>query len=119
TAMSAFVVSVRTMRWAIAALDTDNAPCEQLDQLGNELYALNQRAVQLRYGDVQEVPAFRFLPSNCSPIQRYKSLCCLIYQCSEGDIPETPLYQRMRDRADAMAREIVSHLPEYDQAIWD
>ena len=65
-------------------------------------------------------PSSRTAPPLCSRVEALKALRCVIYQCSEGDIPDTSLlYKRMTDRANALCREIVSDLPEYEQAAWD
>jgi hypothetical protein len=118
--MSAFIVTPQTMNWCLHALDTSNAPCDELDCLGRDLYALNQRAVEARYGEEDPFPEFRITPCKPSKIQQLKSLHCLRYQCSEGDIPETSLlYARIEKRIHELESEIIHDLPEYDAAIWD
>jgi len=47
-----------------------------------------------------------------------KSLQCWKYQCSEGDIPETKLYQFFEEVEHHLALKIVINLPEYDKATW-
>jgi hypothetical protein len=54
-----------------------------------------------------------------STIQAYKSLQCLSYQCCEGNVPDNPLYKLLEEIENAMARQIVSDLAEYDKAEWD
>ncbi|MBA4192508.1 MAG: hypothetical protein C0467_31460 [Planctomycetaceae bacterium] len=86
-----------------------------LTMLGRKLYALNQRAIIARYGDrpdddFQAIPEFTydsawaesadegdwsFKEDECPKIS---ALSCLLYQCSEGDVPNDPLYQRIQAR---------------------
>lgn len=40
------------------------------------------------------------------------------YQCSEGTVPERPLYLAFNDVKGIMACEIVRRLPAYDVAEW-
>ena len=80
--MSAFIVSDRTMQAAVAALDDQNQPCAQLDQLGLELYKLNDAAVQSRYPDRIIADSlgydFRYVSWSTPKMQQLKSLNCLI-----------------------------------------
>jgi hypothetical protein len=52
-------------------------------------------------------------------LQAFKSLHCWLYQCSEGDVPETPLYKAFRDISNHWAQHIVASLPAYDKADWE
>ena len=116
--MSAFIVSEATMNRAVQAMDESQS--EELTQLGRAMYALNQDAIEARYCERENVPEFTYSAPACSRVAALKALQCLIYQCSEGDIPETSLlYKRMTDRANALCRAIVHDLPEYEKAAWD
>lgn len=123
--MSAFIVQPLTMSRALRALqiaEGTNPPCEQLDQEGRELYRLNLDAVNARYGRGETEPlteTFAYSVIFPPKVQCYKALLCLIYQCSEGRIPERPLYQRLINASHKLAREIVCDLEEYDDAQWD
>lgn len=117
--MSAFIVSEKTMHNVCVALNVNDSPCEQLDDLGNRLFRLNNEAIFQRYGKREELRLYRFKPVNPKKIQQLKSLQCLIYQCTEGKIPETALYHELVERANELAHSIVHDLPEYDQAAWD
>jgi hypothetical protein len=100
--------------------ETANSQIDGLTMLGRKLYALNQRAIIERYGDrpddrYQAIPEFIYDESEicespsglewslgkdeCPKIQ---SLACLIYQCSEGDVPNDPLYVRMTKRLEEL-----------------
>jgi hypothetical protein len=102
-------------------------------KLVNALFDLNIQAVKERYGD--ESPAtmpghvqtnkqlaigqIPYAYTDANIIQVYKSLKCLIYQCSEGNVPNTPLYKFLEELENTIARHIVSELPEYEKAEWD
>ena len=94
------------------------------EQLASDLFKLNCRAVNARYGQDQ-AKTFRALDFKYDPlefagsVQCLKSLDCLIYQCSEGNIPKDPLYQWLVQLSDHMAHTIVTHLPDFEKAEWD
>ena len=93
------------------------------NQLGRLMFALNIRGVNDRYG-AGEAREFRELDyeyhyETCTKIQALKSLRCWIYQCSEGDTDEQPLFTIMDDYSHSLALDIVGDLPEYDKAEWD
>ena len=133
--MSAFVISPDTMHNVVAAMRDDVASLDALNTLGRDLYAMNIEAVMQRYPDCRNNYAnmpgpidqqgigegYRFNPAAANPcaITRYKAARCLRYQCSEGDVPESEQYAKLNAAIDAMANDIVSHLPEFEQASWD
>ena len=94
------------------------------EPLANAMFALNCEAVNARYGD-GEAEKFRPLTFIFRPepyvtlVEVYKSLQCWLYQCCEGDVPETKLYQFFREIENYLARKIVMALPEYEEAAWD
>ena len=51
-------------------------------------------------------------------IQAHKSASCLSYQCSEGDIPERPLYKALEKFIRNLEREVVTNTPEWEAASW-
>lgn len=132
--MSAFLVSAKTMQQAVeAVLIAENTewdhPAEVrapvVTALGKELFALNQSALAARYGDNDPPPGFRgkaFDPPGrkvgAQNIQHLKSLQCLIYQCSEGEVPETALFKRLEAAEGKLALKIVQGLPAYEAARW-
>jgi hypothetical protein len=92
------------------------------EALGQAMFALNCNAVEQRYGD-GEAKAFRDLDYKfalnimASRFSAYKCLKCWLYQCSEGDVPDTSLlYAAMNRVKGEMADDIVSALPEYESA---
>lgn len=120
--MSAFVVSAETLNRAVTLFDRNSSKsCEQLDEFGQRLWDMNAQAVAARYPDrAQESPGpFKYALRHCKPVVALKALHCLIYQCSEGDVPELALYHQLRDRERHVMREIVDELPEYQNAAWN
>lgn len=51
-------------------------------------------------------------------VQAYKSVGCLLYQCGEGDIPDSALYKALRNFEADLARELVQGSEEYEEALW-
>ena len=94
---------------------------EHNDRLIKEMALLNRLGVNERY-DERELEADVRYAGGCPPgmIQAYKSLKCFLYQCCEGDIPETNELYKMFDKiSDSMAHAIVRNLPEYENGKWD
>lgn len=50
--------------------------------------------------------------------QLLKSLHCYLYQCSEGDVYNTPIYKAIEKLSERLTEYIVFHLPEYKEAEW-
>jgi len=127
--MSAFVVEDITINQIVAGMALDDLPpsfrnqVEDKRALAEAMYALNLRAVRSRYDDADKagmVPVtfvyHTVMPQ--APIRRLKSLGCWLYQCSEGDVPETALYQAMEKYRDRLAYRIATASPEYEAAPW-
>jgi hypothetical protein len=99
------------------------------EALVKALLALNMQAVNERYGDtsLSTMPGkigmkendYRFQYEDGGPIRVYKSLRCLVYQCSEGNVPETPLFKFLEDLSNSLASSIVHSLPEFEKGEWD
>jgi len=106
--------------------------------IGRMLFTLNIEAVMQRYPDCVDKPeelpgedgcaSFpdTYKPRHISyaPLSReemiggYKALRCLIYQCSEGDVPESKTLVALEEASNVIAHELVSSLPEYEAAPW-
>jgi hypothetical protein len=139
--MSAFMVEDRTINnivnWLrrnidqlpiIAAklqklnIDT-NAP-DWAEGLGQVMFLLNRNAVDARYGDGEAAKHYqrdyRFEHTEpVSLVQVLKSLQCWLYQCNEGDVPETALYGLFdTDVQMSLMDKIITALPEYEEAEW-
>lgn len=93
-------------------------------ELGKDLLSMNYEAVNQRYPDDQEdgancINEYVFTPRyDDSIFQMYKSVQCLLYQCSEGNVPETDLFKKLDRFEKIIAKKIVSSLPEYEAAKW-
>jgi hypothetical protein len=138
--MSAFVVEDKTINRVVSFLATDRESdwlrrriIKELgldletelgrETLGKLMFSLNVDAVNQRYG---ENAAQEFRPLNyqyrmeisCNRLMAFKALQCWHYQCSEGDIDETPLYQLMERVQGWLAEAIVTRLEAYDKLAW-
>jgi hypothetical protein len=143
--MSAFVVNDKTINDSIAFMETltnNNSwmlnPLSELgydlssradrERLGKDLFNLNVDGVNERYGDNQ-AQAFRPLDfkfvdgiSSTKRLNIYqciKSLRCLLYQCSEGNVPEQNLFKALEEVVGRLDRHVVNSLPQYEKAEWD
>jgi hypothetical protein len=115
------------------ATDAPNAATE----IGRRLFTLNIEAVTQRYPDCEDKPedlpgtdgcasypaTYRYRGSRIPPTSRemvagIKALQCLRYQCSEGNVPETPLYREMVTTIGELCENIVETMPEYEAAPW-
>ena len=112
-----------TSRLSALGFDVLHSPWE--DALGQAMLTLNARAVQQRYEHVNgsELEAFAlgylYTHQPTAPVQAYKSLKCWLYQCTEGDVPTTALYQFFDDYVERiMLKRFVQRLPSYDAAEW-
>lgn len=126
----------------------DGTPTNQSDSpttIGRRLFAMNIEAVTQRYDDCREDP--NNLPGPCDAeggstvvnmateyqfggetlnkrsgkakwTAALKSLVCLHYQCSEGDVVETSLFKELDRAIRQIAVDIVSNTPEYQKAEW-
>ena len=109
-----------TARGALLATPTD-AQKEAGTNIGKKLFLLNRRALRARYGcgDHLRLPEFVFERwADATPVQQFKAMSCLLYQCHEGKVHESRLYDELNRAAGELAQRIVQDLPEYDKASW-
>jgi len=136
--MSAFVVSDSTINAAVSWIDDQRGSFsfisgtllpgydikhdpEALGRLAADMFALNVDAVNARYNGGADPPLdFKYAKDYSAPnaVRAFKLLECWRYQCSEGDVPETPLYQLMDRIIGEIACEIVHATEAYDRAPW-
>lgn len=88
------------------------------NKLGQNLWAMNVKAVDQGYKEVNPVELYQYECRPASEIQVYKSLQGYLYQCAEGDIPETALFKDMERLANRLASHIVMDLLAYEKAEW-
>lgn len=92
---------------------------EDMDRLGQDLWAMNRAAVNARYALQEPAPDYGTYEGHyCSLIQGTKALECLLYQCSEGDVTAWPLFLAMHAVHVRLLSRIVSELPEWEDAEW-
>lgn len=96
---------------------------DDLSTLGRELFAMNSRALGARYGDQVETAAdfagYSYRPQlNANKCAVLKAIRCLLYQCTEGKVPEETLFKMLEERAARLCYQIVQDLPAYDAAPW-
>lgn len=144
--MSAFIIGKETMDHVLTMIDREQQQCmsgeysfgghraettDDLTTLGQTFYAMNLDAVTQRYpGDTKEhAPGpcdisdihenYVYQHCDMTPAQGYKSIRCLIYQCSEGNVPDVcGLYKTLAEFAEKLAHSIASDSPEYEAADW-
>ena len=140
--MSAFFVTKKTIDVVVMAMrpalmtndDTANA-------FGRKLYEMNAEALRQRYqlDGTQELTDYLEEAKNytfeehkdISDAQLIKSMNCLAYQCCEGDVDESDLYQRLekeielQTEAVSKGRTVFQYganrpfIKGYDEAQWD
>jgi hypothetical protein len=112
-----------TLDWLAREYGVDLERAGWDEKLAQAMFQLNCDGVTERYGK-GEAEKFRPLNFTYKPeiqyslVQVLKSLQCWKYQCSEGDVPETKLYQFFEEVEHHLALKIVMKLPEYDRATW-
>ena len=143
--MSAFVCNDKTINRIVANFKHFNRssalpyiPDEigefvDFSELGLAMYKMNINAVEQRYpdcvGNPNNLPGQidengNHLPYHyrdeipCSPIQFYKSLKCFLYQCSEGDVEELPLFKTLDKYLDNLAHYLVGCSENYKKSDW-
>jgi hypothetical protein len=113
-----------TIRQKLLEQGFDASAAGWAERLGYAMFQLNVIAVEARYGSGE---AKRFRPldyqhkaTKAVPmVQVLKSLHCWLYQCNEGDVPQTALYGLFdNDVRLYLMDKIITALPEYEQAAW-
>lgn len=139
--MSAYVVAKETIDNAVQAIANDQFRSIQrdwvghtsimtvgeLEKIGQELLDLNVLAVKGRYpelsedelpGEIEPQRIYTNTYSMCSPIQAYKSVQCLHYQCSEAPAVDHPTYAKLTKLCNHLAHRIAQSHEYYEKAIW-
>jgi hypothetical protein len=138
--MSAFMVNTNVMAKVVTAIllnfdtfDGDStcrvkllaAPTDEQKEagskIGRKLFLMNRRALSTRYGCGKHLrlPEFVFEKwADATPVQQFKAMSCLLYQCHEGKVHESRLYDELNRAAGELAQRIVQDLPEYEKASW-
>ena len=124
--MSAFMVSERTMHRVIYGMVENGViPAEEGTPEGRRFYRMNVDAMRARYPkenyplDLALSYTYSRSLGHCSNIEALKAVNCLLYQCMEGDVPRSDLYQYLESVLTKLAFAIACALPEYKEAAWD
>ena len=125
--MSCFIVDRANIECAVSLFEDYNKkfgkPDGDLNTLGNDLWVLNYKAFEDRYGQsAGRVPAFTYRRGDAlrySPIQRIKATQCLLYNAAEGKVVELPLYKKLLDVLSSAEDQFICNLPAYQAALWD
>ncbi len=125
--MSVLFAGSRTIDAAVALYCrlTGPVPHGFLDKLGKDFWTLNAAALEVQYDEnpdafLTQIVQYTFRDKAAlSNAVLLKSLDFLIYQCTEGDIPETsPVYAQMTELAEHYASDGVRLSEEYADAPW-
>lgn len=132
--MSAFEVSNKTMQKVIWGIKTvcresfhspeklgisDIYDYKQWNDLGKRLFEMNIEAVNQRYEEKNNTKVFFiYNQPECTKFEALKAMECLLYQCSEGNVIETPLYKELDLYVNLMQKNIIKEMPEYENAEW-
>lgn len=99
--------------------------CIDLDS--KKIYAtlrrLNTQAFSERYRRVvdvsEEMPAGRWLETvDGNPWKMLKTFECFLYQCNEGTVAKSELYQALVQAKNYYMHYLIGKLPEYAAAVW-
>lgn len=131
--MSAFIVKNKTINKIVSYIHHHHVypfsmppfsmpPHEYpLRSLGEKMNALNVEAVNARYfNDLVDSSGYSFryeLPP--TEIEAYKMLQCFLYQCFEGDVPESKLYKDLEHVLARIASACITGTVQYQNASWD
>ena len=89
------------------------------NELGSNLHKMNVDAVNACYGSRDEAEPYHFVRRRVAEVQVFKHAECLLYQCSEGKVVETPLYKFLEDLVTVLAGRVARQHPEYEACSWD
>lgn len=123
--MSAFFVGLETVNAAVTLILKAEGPrsIEEVDKLGKSLWMLNAMALEQRYTTdvankyLDEINGYSFAQveqANFATI--LKATNCLLYQCSEGQVPQLVLFKKLRAITERYAE--YKKTDEYDAAPW-
>jgi hypothetical protein len=104
TEMSAFFISENTLANAVQCMAESGIT---RDSLARDLWRMNATALVQRYGDEPEefeadINEYSAPKPSQDIFQILKSAQCLLYQCSEGNVPEMPLFVELQSAVDAL-----------------
>lgn len=98
-----------------------------IDLGSKQIYAvlrrLNAQAFNERYsrdaGASEEMPVGKWLETvDGNPWQILKTFECFLYQCNEGTVAKSELYQALVQAKNHYMHYLINKLPEYAAAVW-
>lgn len=124
--MSAFIVQKGTIDRIVTYIEKNKhnwqIKFDVVDEkeLGQKLWDLNARAVNFRYAENIAIKYDFFeRKSGQSLVAIYKSIDCYLYQCLEGDVPESCLFRQIESVQKDLASRIIFDLPGYHECPWE
>ena len=91
---------------------------DDLNKAGQALLDLNVSSVNQRYNE-NDTAIFQFIHVPVpGKYQLLKTIRCFLYQASEGDCSQRPLYVALERLSYDLALSIVEYTEEYDRADW-
>ena len=89
----------------------------------DKLLGMNVKAYEYRYSEVVEIEEYKAketenMLTSGKLIAFVKVLGCYLYQCCEGDFPESGVFKVIENMQTAVKNYYISHLPEYEETPW-
>ena len=120
--MSSWIVSDKCINQFLTMMQYHGILHEpDLQVFGKSLMRMNCEAVSQRYNEDPNqtvIDGYKFKSEGCTAVQAAKSLSCFMYQCCEGNVPESKLYKKMKELQGVLAQFALNECAEYDQAEW-
>ena len=130
--MSSFLVSYNNINRVLTGYyafcrNREFISTEDLTKLGQKLLLMNLKALNQCYGDklTKENKDYALMyiyvdvAARLNKYQALKSMQCLSYQCSEGNVPKMKLYKWLNDQINILESNIIDSIPEYQKAEWN
>lgn len=99
-------------------------PRDRLDELGQLVMLMNVDALRACYPnhrhdlEQREAAAYTFTARPETAGYALKQLDCLMYQCSEGDVSERPLFEALIRMRQILTDRVLDTVPSYAAAPW-
>lgn len=96
------------------------------EELADAMTLMNVEALRQRYGEIDpdyfmesvESVDLNAVPKKLRPVQFFKSLQCFMYQCTEGNVPDSAQYKALNAYEKDVPRRIIMNMPAYEKARW-
>ncbi|MDG1530305.1 MAG: hypothetical protein P8Q99_03035 [Paracoccaceae bacterium] len=110
--MSAFFVGAKTIHAAATLILMGEGPrsAEDINKIGRSLWMMNALALEERYADenaqsyLDQINGYQFAHvEGVDFASILKATNCLLYQCSEGEVPQMSLFKKLKAITDRYA----------------